>query len=693
MADSGETKHCVNCKRDIATSNFMTHEIHCKRHISLCEHCKEPVPKGEMEVHFEEMHAKIKCPKCGIEVEKTHFEDHEENACPKRPMKCHYCELELPKSDLDSHQDYCGSRTEPCVKCGLYIMLKDQIKHEESKCTYPPAPVKQTNGLNSGIGVGFRNNPRFSERETITNSFTIEELNRMLTGPAAGLGQGQLNLPGFVRASGPPIARFSNKKTIANDLSSRANEDTNSGIAGNKSYLNRQRELASHSMPDVEMDRLLAMHLQNDFSDSDFDVPDRFYSMEKSEPFFPPFVPGFNHSSSDNLNIFSEDISLIPCEFCGQPCPADDLVLHQSACGRDVIGPQLPQAADDDHSHNHHDNRTEHMPASSRQQPTIIDNLGRLRTDELNPDFDLFSNDNIEIVAQHADMLPCEFCDELFPVDILVHHQAVCDKNGIITPRSPIPATRATQPKKPGIIPSYDIPNMRSHRHQPPPHLQWQEDDTDDQTKSRTSRNKMSSNVVNSTEGTGGNLRSFRPKYGEKYERQDRNHGSNYQQPLPLSGQSVNVDRESRMDVPARMRKSGSDTKLRSTLESLLKESSDTQQTHDLLGHVSSGRKNQKNDMNSLRQKNVPLRVRGTSNPKVTTNTREVTRDQDRYGSRATQGTQSRTSRTSGSQHADGDDTSSRPQRTRVNNVFTYNGGLPTQTNKRPSGKGPDAPR
>ena len=53
------------------------HEMHCKRHISLCEHCNEPIPKNEMEVHYEENHAKIKCPKCETEVEKMHLEEHE----------------------------------------------------------------------------------------------------------------------------------------------------------------------------------------------------------------------------------------------------------------------------------------------------------------------------------------------------------------------------------------------------------------------------------------------------------------------------------------------------------------------------------------------------------------------------------------------------------------------------------------
>ena len=61
-------------------------------------------------------------------------------------MNCIYCELEFPKCELQPHLDYCGSRTEPCAKCGAYIMLKDQTKHEEENCRKPqPVPKTSTN--------------------------------------------------------------------------------------------------------------------------------------------------------------------------------------------------------------------------------------------------------------------------------------------------------------------------------------------------------------------------------------------------------------------------------------------------------------------------------------------------------------------------------------------------------------------
>ena len=53
------------------------HEMHCRRHISVCPACKEPIPKGEMEVHHEENHAQTNCTKCGESIEKNKLEIHE----------------------------------------------------------------------------------------------------------------------------------------------------------------------------------------------------------------------------------------------------------------------------------------------------------------------------------------------------------------------------------------------------------------------------------------------------------------------------------------------------------------------------------------------------------------------------------------------------------------------------------------
>ena len=64
-------------KRDIAADNFVMHEVHCHRNIQLCKHCEEPVPRSEMDDHYEQYHAKIECPKCKTSMAKSEQEHHQ----------------------------------------------------------------------------------------------------------------------------------------------------------------------------------------------------------------------------------------------------------------------------------------------------------------------------------------------------------------------------------------------------------------------------------------------------------------------------------------------------------------------------------------------------------------------------------------------------------------------------------------
>ena len=58
-------------------------------------------------------------------------------------MDCQYCELQLQFSELTSHIEYCGSRTEKCDLCNRFIQKKDFEEHMNTGCQYPVKEEKK----------------------------------------------------------------------------------------------------------------------------------------------------------------------------------------------------------------------------------------------------------------------------------------------------------------------------------------------------------------------------------------------------------------------------------------------------------------------------------------------------------------------------------------------------------------------
>ncbi|CAG9770231.1 unnamed protein product [Ceutorhynchus assimilis] len=60
-------------------------------------------------------------------------------------LPCKFCDLELPKLELEEHENYCGSRTDKCLDCGELVMFKNKQVHLDSnhgfvKLTDEPGP-------------------------------------------------------------------------------------------------------------------------------------------------------------------------------------------------------------------------------------------------------------------------------------------------------------------------------------------------------------------------------------------------------------------------------------------------------------------------------------------------------------------------------------------------------------------------
>lgn len=163
------------------------HTAHCARNITLCKNCNEPVPKNQFDDHIKKCEKrKVKKPSpppttlenssyfqqrkavddkkaavrkerymqkmdrlvdTGFSLKETKIVQkatvNEEPAAaqaaftPPKPksnglLPCKYCELELPKLDLEEHENYCGSRTDKCLECGEFVMFKYKQLHVDS---------------------------------------------------------------------------------------------------------------------------------------------------------------------------------------------------------------------------------------------------------------------------------------------------------------------------------------------------------------------------------------------------------------------------------------------------------------------------------------------------------------------------------------------------------------------------------
>lgn len=140
VSEEAPKHYCKNCKRDIEV-NFELHELHCYKNVTLCKKCNEPVAKSEMEEHME-THALVQC-KCEEMIEKSQLEKHEEEDCVHRMKQCQFCEMPLKVIELCEHENVCGSRTEPCISCGSYVMIRDTQTHD---CSLVKPKHKPVNG-------------------------------------------------------------------------------------------------------------------------------------------------------------------------------------------------------------------------------------------------------------------------------------------------------------------------------------------------------------------------------------------------------------------------------------------------------------------------------------------------------------------------------------------------------------------
>ncbi|XP_077318157.1 TRAF-type zinc finger domain-containing protein 1 [Lithobates pipiens] len=387
-----ETRLCGNCKRDISLINFTIHEIHCHRNIRICEVCKEPVPSIDMEEHMNTEHVQVTC-KCKMGMEKNLLEEHERSSCPLRLVICQFCDLELAFNKLGEHEAYCGARTERCEKCGSSVMTKDLKDHPAvcGKVTEPKKPARAQSDRDPVYEDAWFD--RFRSR----NTFTDDMFSRIPKHVPARF-YGNSVLTRSFKTSNEEAER--NKRREQNRESTLADgfDDVPANQwAEDEEVLRVLQEDAFGIPPFSDLFQPVTLgnntgissEPESSFSRRDPDFWNNMYSdnMKRMTSHENKNI----NEDSDQLNVptSSSESTQLPCEFCEELFPLEDLILHQSGC---------------------------RLPATSSNR-----RFSPIPRENVRPS-------SPPVQSSQMVLLPCEFCGVLLEGEILFHHQDLCEK-------------------------------------------------------------------------------------------------------------------------------------------------------------------------------------------------------------------------------------------------------------------------
>ncbi|XP_065707824.1 TRAF-type zinc finger domain-containing protein 1 [Patagioenas fasciata] len=383
-----ETRLCGNCKKDISVANFITHETHCSRNIEVCRYCSELIPKSEMKNHIESEHVQVTC-KCRMKIEKCLLKDHEASACPLRPALCQYCDIQLPFNKLQDHEMFCGARTEPCPGCGLNVMVKD-LKEHPQVCGQEVKHVR-----------GSRAVPRAEDADL----HVLRDIRNRLK-------------------SEDDLEQWERNENTYSSLYEEWNADLDYVLAlslqnENNSHNNAAAEISSDFWENYYAKESVPSACLNEADRSDI------FSCDSSVPF------------GTSNHVKNDDVTMLPCEFCEDLYPAEDLILHETGCN--------PASAFASFS-----------KRSSSPNPREYDGLRALGSKGCRS---LPSPQDKAVGAEGDIIIPCEFCGVQLEEDTVFLHQHLCNLRPGLPAQQPLPPAHRERREAPE-------PAWRRIRHQ-----------------------------------------------------------------------------------------------------------------------------------------------------------------------------------------------------------------------------------
>ncbi|XP_044762904.1 TRAF-type zinc finger domain-containing protein 1-like isoform X2 [Coccinella septempunctata] len=277
-------------------------------------------------------------------------------------MPCRYCELELPKVELEDHENYCGSRTDKCLDCGELVMFKYKQMHLDTNHGF--LKLKDEPG------------PRPSWESTTQKSSSPPRRRRFEPTIYTDFSQFDPTdyLPSNYQIPKPKIEKGESYKEISRRLDCPAPQPP-TRRRNPPTELCIPCEFCDTPIPHMEL-----IEHQSGCRPDLFrrplrrgqDLNDYFEAARAPSPVEEPRKSDLPQPARRQRKPKAE--LLIPCEFCDSPIPEDILIQHQTGCRPDLA--QLGASA--------------------------------------------------EGVSTPEVELPCEFCADMFPASQLYRHQATC---------------------------------------------------------------------------------------------------------------------------------------------------------------------------------------------------------------------------------------------------------------------------